>query len=85
MSDYYLCEQTVRDLDDQISYKQCELNRVKATPENVVVKNTVISALEEDLAELMNKRSYYSQFLAEMLLKRCVGGQCCNGGCCKYY
>ena len=84
MADYYLYERTLRDLDDQISYKQSELDRVKAIPENAVVKNTVIQSLSEDLAELRNKRAYYSQFLADMLMTRCIGRQCCIGGCCRY-
>ena len=85
MADYYLYERTLRDLDDQISYEQSELDRVKAIPENAIVKNTVIQSLSEDLAELRNIRSYYSQFLADMLMKRCIGGPCCVGGCCRYY
>ena len=83
MADYYLYERTLRDLDDQISYKQSELDRVKAIPENAIVKNTVIQSLSEDLAELRNKRTYYSQFLADMLMKR-VSGYCCTSGCCRY-
>ena len=67
MADYYLYERTLRDLDDQISYKQSELDRVKAIPENAIVKNTVIQSLQEDLTDLRNKRTYYSQFLADMV------------------
>ena len=84
MADYYLYEQTLKDLDAQISYKQSEVDRVKAIPENAVVKNTVITSLEEDLVDLRNKRSYYSNFFADMLMKRCCSGQCCRG-CCQYY
>ena len=84
MVDYYLYERTLRDLDDQISYKQSELDRVKAIPENAIVKNTVIQSLSEDLTELRNKRCFYSQFLADMLMKRCIGGTCCSGGCFRY-
>ena len=53
MADYYLYEQTLRDLDAQISYKQGEMDRVKVIPENEVVKNTVICSLEEDLRDLL--------------------------------
>ena len=83
MADYYLYEQMLRDLGVQISYKQGEIDRVKVIPENEVVKNTVICSLEEDLRDLRNKRQYYSQFLADMLIKR-VGGYCCTSGCCRY-
>ena len=85
MADYYLYEQTLKDLDAQISYKQSEVDRVKAIPENAVVKNTVITSLEEDPVELRNKRSYYSHFLADMLMKRVTRGCCCTSGCCQYY
>ena len=83
MAGYCLYEQTLIDLDTQISYKQNELDRVKAIPENEIVKNTVIQSLNEDLTELRNKRSYYTQFFSNLLMNNCVS--CSNGKCWRYY
>ena len=83
MADYYQYEQTLTDLDAQISYKQSELDRVKIIPENDVVKNTVIQSLNEDLTELRNKRSYYTQFFSNIFMNNCVS--CANGKCWRYY
>ena len=85
MVDFFQYEQTLKDLDESITYKQSELERVKATDVNDVVKNTVISALEQDLTELRGKRACYTQFFTELFMKN-TGGSCwCSGGCCKYY
>ena len=83
MADYYQYEQTLRDLDAQISNKEYELYRVQTLNENAIVKNTVIQSLNEDLVELRNKKSYYTQFFSNLLMNNCVS--CANGKCWRYY
>ena len=83
MADYYQYEQTLRDLDAQISNKEYELYRVQTLNENAIVKNTVIQSLNEDLVELRNKKSYYTQFFSNLLMNNCVS--CSNGKCWRYY
>ena len=83
MADYYQYEQTLRDLDAQISNKEYELYRVQTLNENAIVKNTVIQSLNEDLVELRNKKSYYTQFFSNLLMNNCVS--CSNGKCWRFY
>ena len=81
---YDAYEKPIYEIDNKICQKEDELNKVFNLKENDIMKNTLIKSITQELVELRNQRSYYSNVLMGVMMSNCTGG-CCGGKCSKYY
>ena len=63
-------------IDAKIKQKENELLMLKFMNVNNIIHNMEMRNLESEIEELKMQRTYHSNYLADQLMKGCIGGCC---------
>ena len=73
---YYGSVLNLDDIDAKIKQKENELLMLKFMNVENIIHNVAMRNLEREIDELKMQRTYHSNWIADQMMKGCIGGCC---------